>query len=213
MNSLGLVPLVLIGSAVVFGPLTSWMAARRERSPLTWFALGVVAGIFALIVLLLAPPGRCPRCDAPVVDWPDACSTCGTSLGGVFAAEAAGPPARPRRTAMATPGPDAAVPGGVAPLPKVPPRAEPTAAAAARSVRCRRRRQRRRPDRSRSRHWSSRRFRRPAPRRRHPPARAPRSASGRRGSARPSRPRRSRCRSTRLRPRRRPCRSPRPSRW
>jgi hypothetical protein len=69
-------------SALVFAPLSSYVAGRQARSPLVWFALGAAIGPLALVLLLLAPPGRCPDCGARVGGWPRSCSECGAPLHG-----------------------------------------------------------------------------------------------------------------------------------
>ena len=72
----------LVISALIFGPLSSYLAGRRARSPLVWFGLGVLIGPIAIILLLLAPPGRCPECAARVHGWTQTCTSCGARLSG-----------------------------------------------------------------------------------------------------------------------------------
>ena len=60
----------LIISALVFAPLASYLAGRRARSAAMWFLLGVVLGPLAIVLLLFAPPGRCPDCGERVRGWP-----------------------------------------------------------------------------------------------------------------------------------------------
>jgi hypothetical protein len=69
--------LVLILVAGVGAPIASWYATRRGRSPGIWFALGALTGPIALALLAVAPPGRCPVCDAQTEGWPTACWRCG----------------------------------------------------------------------------------------------------------------------------------------
>jgi hypothetical protein len=69
-------------SAAIFGPLASWYAGRRDRSPIPWLALGALLGPIALVLLALAPPGRCPACDTETRGWPDVCELCGWPLAG-----------------------------------------------------------------------------------------------------------------------------------
>lgn len=76
---------VLIGLAIVFGPLTGWLAIRRKREPAVWFAFGVLLGPIATLLVLIAPPGRCPACDEPVRGWPSSCVACGMTLSGGLA--------------------------------------------------------------------------------------------------------------------------------
>jgi hypothetical protein len=98
----------LVVSALIFAPLSSYLAGRRARSPLIWFALGVVIGPLAVVLLLLAPPGRCPECAERVHGWPRTCIACGASLGGAVAvggAETAAPPAADAPVVVRTLGP------------------------------------------------------------------------------------------------------------
>ena len=74
-------PLLLVAS--VFAPLTAWFAAQRSRHPGIWFVFGALLGPFAMAVLALAPPGRCPACGAPVHGWVTECAACGRALGGI----------------------------------------------------------------------------------------------------------------------------------
>jgi len=74
---IGAVSLPLALSAALFGPLAGWFAGRRDRHPVTWLALGAALGPIALLLLGLAPPGHCPRCDTTVRGWPSECPVCG----------------------------------------------------------------------------------------------------------------------------------------
>ncbi|HEY3523051.1 MAG TPA: hypothetical protein VGK63_05070, partial [Candidatus Limnocylindrales bacterium] len=56
---------VLVGSALVFGPVAAWLARARHRPTAQWLLYGIVLGPVAVAILLVAPPGRCPRCSAP----------------------------------------------------------------------------------------------------------------------------------------------------
>ena len=69
--------LALVASAILFAPLSSWLALQRARSWALWFAFGVVLGPFAVLLLALAPPGRCPACGTRTVGWPRSCVQCG----------------------------------------------------------------------------------------------------------------------------------------
>lgn len=51
-----LILLILGFDVLVMAPLTAWLAGQRDRSPLAWFAVGVVAGPLALLAVGLAPP-------------------------------------------------------------------------------------------------------------------------------------------------------------
>jgi hypothetical protein len=76
---------LLVVSAAIFGPLAGWYAGRRDRQPAVWLVLGTLLGPIALLLLRLAPPGRCPACDTPIAGWPGACPVCGTPFGGLGA--------------------------------------------------------------------------------------------------------------------------------
>lgn len=73
--------LLLIASAILFAPLASWLALQRERSWALWFLFGVALGPVASLLLVLAPPGRCPACGTPTVGWPRGCPDCGLVFG------------------------------------------------------------------------------------------------------------------------------------
>ncbi|MGZ9159681.1 MAG: hypothetical protein ACXW4T_00835 [Candidatus Limnocylindrales bacterium] len=79
-------PLGLVLLAGVFAPLSGWFASTRSRHPVAWFVLGACTGPFAIALLALAPPGRCPACETAVRGWPSACARCGLPFGGVAAA-------------------------------------------------------------------------------------------------------------------------------
>ncbi|MGP1674195.1 MAG: hypothetical protein ACTS8Z_03140, partial [Candidatus Limnocylindrales bacterium] len=74
-------PLGLVLIAGVFAPLSGWFASTRSRHPVVWFVLGAFIGPFAIALLALAPPGRCPACETPVHGWPSACARCGLAFG------------------------------------------------------------------------------------------------------------------------------------
>ena len=73
-------------SALIFAPLSSYVAGRRARSPVIWFVLGGLIGPLAVLLLLLAPPGRCPDCEARVRGWAEVCAECGSPLSGAIRA-------------------------------------------------------------------------------------------------------------------------------
>ncbi len=83
---------LIVVSAAVFGPLASWYAARRSRRPLAWLILGALLGPVAMVLLAVAPPGRCVACDAAVRGWPSRCESCGLEF---RPREAAAGPAEP----------------------------------------------------------------------------------------------------------------------
>lgn len=68
-------------SATLFAPLASWLALQRARSWAVWFVFGVALGPVASLLLILAPPGRCPACDTRSIGWPRSCSNCGLVFG------------------------------------------------------------------------------------------------------------------------------------
>ena len=78
-------PLVVMLVAGVCAPLAGWSAARRGRSPVVWFVFGALLGPVAIVLIAIAPPGRCPACDVPVPGWAGWCASCGTRLGGLGA--------------------------------------------------------------------------------------------------------------------------------
>jgi hypothetical protein len=86
--------------ALVFGPLAGRLALERQRQPIVWLIFGALLGPIALAILLLAPPGVCPRCNEPVAGWPSDCVYCGEYLtpplaariARVFPADATPPP-------------------------------------------------------------------------------------------------------------------------
>ena len=77
---LGDLPIALLLVVGVCAPITGWFAARRNRHPGVWFLLGALTGPLATILLAVAPPGRCPVCEAPVVGWPTWCERCHARL-------------------------------------------------------------------------------------------------------------------------------------
>lgn len=83
--------LLLVVSATIFGPLTGWIAGRRDRHPLVWLAFGALLGPIAPLILVLAPLGRCPRCDTPVHGWRANCQVCDGPLSARARAESAIP--------------------------------------------------------------------------------------------------------------------------
>jgi hypothetical protein len=79
-GALGDLPIALLLVIGVCAPVTGWFATRRLRSPAVWFLLGALTGPIAPILLAIAPPGRCPNCDALVVGWPSSCDRCHARL-------------------------------------------------------------------------------------------------------------------------------------
>jgi hypothetical protein len=77
---------VFVVSAAVFGPLSGWLAGRRDRNPVVWLVFGALLGPLALVLLWFAPPGRCSMCDTPVRGWASICLACGGPLTGAAGA-------------------------------------------------------------------------------------------------------------------------------
>jgi hypothetical protein len=105
--------LLVIVSAILFAPLASWLALQRARPWAVWFVFGVFLGPIASLLLVLAPPGRCPVCGNRSVGWPRSCSNCGLAFGSrllPFATEGAEATAARARTASAEMALEAATP-------------------------------------------------------------------------------------------------------
>jgi hypothetical protein len=66
--------------ALAFGPLAAWLAARRQRNPAVWLLFGALLGPIALVLIQVAPPGRCWNCSEPTAGFESLCSTCGVDL-------------------------------------------------------------------------------------------------------------------------------------
>jgi len=71
---------VFVVSAAIFGPVSGWLAGRRDRHPVVWLAFGALLGPLAVLLLSAAPPGRCSMCDTPVRGWASICQVCGAPL-------------------------------------------------------------------------------------------------------------------------------------
>ena len=117
----------------ISAPLTGWLAFRRDRPPVAWFVFGALSGPLALMVLLVAPPGLCPRCDALVEGWPAACANCGRRFVGVLPITRSSRPPAPLEDGPVEAEPAGAPSAGPAPFTRAagPTAAEPTAARAA----------------------------------------------------------------------------------
>ena len=74
--------LAIVASAIVFAPLSSWLALQRGRSWLAWFFFGIALGPIAAALLIAAPPGRCPACGTRSRGWPRHCAGCGLAFSG-----------------------------------------------------------------------------------------------------------------------------------
>jgi hypothetical protein len=109
-------------SAIVFGPLSAWLAVVRERSAVIWFAYGLLLGPIAPVLIALAPPGRCRVCGARGRGWLRTCDNCGSPLDGAAqvsmrvsaAGETVGPSSQPAGAPVpARSGPNLAAVGAV----------------------------------------------------------------------------------------------------
>lgn len=75
-------PILFVVSAIIFGPLSAWLAIARERSATIWFAYGLLLGPIAPLLISLAPPGRCRVCGEAGRGWLTRCEWCGSALDG-----------------------------------------------------------------------------------------------------------------------------------
>lgn len=117
-----LVAVVLVW-AVGFGAAAGRTASDHRRRILPWVVYGAILGPLALLILRLAPPGRCWACDAPSTGWTRICLWCGTDLAAdprrarpaatATASVATAPPVRAAKRRPARPEP--AAPSGAAP--------------------------------------------------------------------------------------------------
>jgi hypothetical protein len=80
----GSLPVAIILIAGLCAPIAGWLAMQRSRNPALWFVFGALTGPVALMLLLAAPVGRCPRCETRASGWAGVCAACGTRLGGIF---------------------------------------------------------------------------------------------------------------------------------
>jgi hypothetical protein len=80
----GSLPVAIILIAGLCAPIAGWLAMQRSRNPALWFVFGALTGPVALMLLLAAPVGRCPRCETRASGWSGVCAACGTRLGGIF---------------------------------------------------------------------------------------------------------------------------------
>ena len=87
------------------GDVTAILAAAYGRDFLAWLVLGVLFGVFSLILVIALPkPGpagesasaptaagnkECPGCHAHVIDWARKCKHCGHSFDQLSASSAA----------------------------------------------------------------------------------------------------------------------------
>lgn len=55
--------------SLIFGCLSAYIAAKRKRRATLWFFIGVFAGIFGLLIVLLLPPPKEPAEGDSLTDW------------------------------------------------------------------------------------------------------------------------------------------------
>jgi hypothetical protein len=73
---------LLIAWAFVFGLWAGVLASRRARNPIVWLMVGAIIGPIALIILHVAPLGRCPSCGNATTGWDRQCFWCRGDLSG-----------------------------------------------------------------------------------------------------------------------------------
>ena len=105
------IPILFVVSAIVFGPLSAWLAVARDRSASMWFAFGLLLGPIAPLLIAIAPRGRCRVCGARGRGWLDTCVACGSPLDGTvrMAVPMAAAP-QPGAPVAGPPGPSTAAP-------------------------------------------------------------------------------------------------------
>jgi hypothetical protein len=59
-----------------FGLASARAARQAERRPSIWFGIGAIIGPIALLIIGLAPPGRCRTCGTPTRGWARTCWWC-----------------------------------------------------------------------------------------------------------------------------------------
>lgn len=87
------------------------LARRRDRAMALWMVFGALLGPVALLLLWIAPPGRCRMCQASVRGWLTTCEWCGSPVRvkssrpvtADVAATPSRPAARPPLTATSSP--------------------------------------------------------------------------------------------------------------
>jgi hypothetical protein len=65
-----------------FGAAAAWQAMRRRRRPAPWAVFGAILGPGALVLLSIAPPGRCWKCTSRTTGWLTTCLWCGEDVRG-----------------------------------------------------------------------------------------------------------------------------------
>jgi hypothetical protein len=113
-------PVLVLGLlwVVGFALAAGRYAAMRDRRVVPWMIFGAILGPIALIVIRIAPPGRCGTCRAPTAGWLTICRWCANDV--------TVDPAAPT-TPRVAPVPD--TPATVTPLPSTLPTTRPMAAA------------------------------------------------------------------------------------
>lgn len=66
-------PLVAF-TALVCGPLASWLARARGRNAVLWLVYGTLLGPIGVLLAWLAPQSRCAVCDRPTQGWLTTCA-------------------------------------------------------------------------------------------------------------------------------------------
>ncbi len=96
-----LLPMLLV-SALVFGPMSGFLARRAGRSPIVWLLFGATLGPIAVLLVVLAPPQSCPVCGSDTRGWSHTCLSCGLDLRSGRPPVGPGPVARHTGPAEAT---------------------------------------------------------------------------------------------------------------
>jgi hypothetical protein len=75
LNELALT-ILLVGWMGGFGLAAAMSATRVERFAPLWFVFGAILGPIAVLLLRMAPPGRCRTCGTPTLGWFRTCWWC-----------------------------------------------------------------------------------------------------------------------------------------
>ena len=73
---------LFIAWAIVFGVWAGVVASRRARNPIVWLFVGAIIGPIAVIILHVAPLGRCPACGNATTGWDRQCFWCRGDVSG-----------------------------------------------------------------------------------------------------------------------------------
>jgi hypothetical protein len=71
---------LVVAWAIAFALGAAWLARRRDRLVPAWAIFGAILGPVALVLLWVAPPGRCAACRAPARGWLTQCQWCGMDV-------------------------------------------------------------------------------------------------------------------------------------